>query len=135
MSNQKENMLHAQLERKGDKLEFRDPIKKKMYSELIQNMEEGQIADMFLDVNVDDGTLAQLAKVHASIREIAKHTGNTFEDIKIDVKEKAGLCFTKRRNGKDYLMCKSLGDCSKTEMGLVIEAINEIGLFVGINFY
>jgi len=131
---QKENMLHAQLERKGDKLEFRDPIKKKLYSELIQSMEEGQFVDLFLDVNVDDGTLPQLARIHASIREIAKETGNTFEDVKLDVKERAGLCFTKRRNGKDFMMCKSLGDCSKSEMALVIEAINEIGRFVGINF-
>jgi tRNA U34 2-thiouridine synthase MnmA/TrmU len=131
---QKENMLHAQLERKGDKLEFRDPIKKKLYSELIQNMEEGQIADLFLDVNCDDGTLAQLARAKASIRAIAKETGNLFEDVQLDVKEKAGLCFVKRRNGKDFLMCKSMGDCSKTEMGLIIEAINEIGRFVGINF-
>ena len=131
---QKENMLHAQLERKGDKLEFRDPIKKKLYSDLVANLEQGQVVDIFLDANVDDGTLAQLAKVHASIRELAKHTGYSFEDMKLEIKHAAGLCIKKEIHGESFMICKSFSKCSKTELGLAVTAIQEVGQTVGINF-
>lgn len=131
---QKENILYAQVERKGEKLEFLDPVKRRLYTEFIENLEEGQVADLFLDANVDDGTLPQLAKIHASIREIAKTSGHSFSDIKLEVKHNAGLCVKKNLHGEDFLICKSFAHCSKSELALAMQAIEEIGKNVGIVF-
>jgi hypothetical protein len=62
------------------------------------------------------------------IREIAQEIGYTFEEAKLVVKRKAGLCFTK--NKEEY--CKSFGQCDKNELNLAIQACIEIGDFSGM---
>jgi hypothetical protein len=84
----------------------------------------------FFDANLDDGTLTQIAKVKACIRELAKETGSTFESTERDIKIASGLCFDK--DGEAY--CRSFADCSKDELSLTIQTIIERGDFVGINF-
>ena len=61
------------------------------YKRFIQALEVGDQVDMYMEINSADNTLLQLAKVHKCIRELAKHTGNSFDDIKMVVKDKAGL--------------------------------------------
>jgi hypothetical protein len=87
-----------------------------------------------MESNVDDGTVPQLAKVHVCIRELAKEIGYSFEDMKLEVKRRAGLCVKKELGGELFMVCKSFGDCSKEELGLAVEAILQIGDTVGINF-
>ena len=104
------------------------------YDAFVADLQPGQIVDVFYDANKDDGTLAQLAKVHACIRQLAMDTGDSFENLKFEVKRLSGLCITKEVNGEKYMVCKSLSKCSKEELGLVIETIVQIGDTVGINF-
>jgi len=61
-------------------------------------------------------------------REIANEIGYTFEEIKLQVKRKAGLCFTK--DNTEY--CKSFGKCDKSELNTVIQTCLEIADFNGI---
>ena len=79
-----------------------------------------------MEIQSDDGSLAQLAKIHAMIRDLSLHTGYSFEDSKLIIKHKAGLCIEKTIEGEKFLYCKSLGDCSKQELSLVIQAIEEV---------
>ena len=104
------------------------------YNTFLAGLQPGQIVDVFFDANKDDGTLAQLAKVHACIRQLAMDTGDSFENLKFEVKRLSGLCVAKEVNGEKYMICKSLSKCSKEELGLVIETIIQIGDTVGINF-
>jgi hypothetical protein len=137
---QKSNVLHIQYK----VLEYKDEwgtLYKRLYPQDIQKhdafldgLEAGQIVDGFYDANKDDGTLAQLAKVHACIRQLAIDTGDNFDDLKFEVKKMSGLCVAKEINGEKFLVCKSFSKCSKEELGLVIETIIQIGDTVGINF-
>lgn len=110
------------------------PIDLQKHDDFMNGLVEGQIVDGFYDANKDDGTLAQLAKVHACIRQLAIDTGDNFEDLKFEVKKMSGLCVAKEINGEKFLVCKSFSKCSKEELALVIETIIQIGDTVGINF-
>ena len=90
-------------------------------------LEEGVYIDVYMEVNDPNGTLAQLAKLHAMIRDLAAHTGETFNDMKLYVKDRAGLV---TREAND-IHIKSFKDCSKLELSLAIQAC--IGLGEEIN--
>lgn len=137
---QKSNILHIQYKVLQQRDEWGTPYKRlypidlEKHDSFLESLEVGQIVDGFYDANKDDGTLAQLAKVHACIRQIAIDTGDNFDDLKFEVKKMSGLCVAKDINGEKFLVCKSFSKCSKEELGLVIETIIQIGDTIGINF-
>ena len=137
---QKQSVLHIQYTVMDSHDEWGNPTKilrpsdSAKYEMFMHGLTAGQIIDAFYDANKDDGTLAQLAKVHACIRQLAMDTGDNFEDLKFEVKKMSGLCVAKEINGEKFLVCKSFSKCSKEELGLVIETIIQIGDTVGINF-
>lgn len=131
---QKHNIFHGQFVMgPNGKLNVAEKSKVK-YAEFLKHIEPDQTVECFFETNKDDGTLDQLAKVHVCIRELAKETGATFEEMKLEVKKRAGLCFTTDFNGERVLFCKSLGDASKEELSLLMEAIITLGDFNNINF-
>tara|TARA_R110002020_G_scaffold137016_1_gene305681 strand:- start:1874 stop:2257 length:384 start_codon:yes stop_codon:yes gene_type:complete len=111
--------------------EFVHTIKAKgtLYNKWLEELPEGTKIEIFASVSGDDGTNAQLAKIHAMIRELANDIGHTFQEIKLEAKRKTGLCFIKDK--QEY--CKSFKDCSKQELNLVIQSLVEIGDFTGLN--
>jgi hypothetical protein len=100
-----------------------------IYKKWIEELPEGTKIEIFASISSEDGTNAQLAKIHAMIRELANEIGNTFQELKIEAKRQAGLCFT--RDKQEY--CKSFKDCSKQELNLVIQALIDMGDFTGMN--
>ena len=108
-------------------LQFKSNLEKKTYEEFISNLPEGSQADIFISTDASGkSTNNQLAKVHKSIRDLAAFTGATFEEMKVEVKRKAGLY-------SGPASFKSFADCSKEEINLAIQAAIEIGDFTGIN--
>lgn len=134
MSKKKDAMFTTILKKSGGKLVYAIDADEKIYRAFVDALEEGQRVELFFDANKDDGSLAQLAKIYKCIRELAKETGAQFEDVKLDVKRRSGLCFVKIIEEEKYMFCKSLGDCSKEDLGLVIETIVTMGDAVNINF-
>lgn len=100
------------------------------YFQLEKDLAEGEIVEVYITKieNEDDKTSGQLAKVHACIRELARETGHTFEEMKETVKEKAGLIDPA---SKEY---KSFSDCNKKELSDAIQMCIEIGNIVGYYF-
>jgi len=103
--------------------------KGKLYDNWVKELPEGTKIEIFTSISEENGTNAQLAKIHAMIRELANEIGNTFQEIKLEAKRKTGLCFV--RDKQEY--CKSFKDCSKQELNLVIQSLIEIGDFVNLN--
>lgn len=93
---------------------------------LIKSLENGQKWEITHELTNDDASYAQLAKVHACVREVAKDTGHTVDDIKNLVKQKAGLY-------SDPGKLRSFANCSKAELSAAIQAVIEIGDDLGIN--
>lgn len=130
----KNNIFHGQLIKKENGTLSTVSTSTHKYQEFLKNLEPGQTVEIFMEANESDGTLAQLAKIHACIRQFAKDTGDTPQAVKFEVKKRSSLCFITEYEGEKVLFCKSLGDCSKDELGLVLKVIIEMGEFVGINF-
>ena len=108
-------MFSGKFIKKDGKLIFAHPQDKLAYEIFLEKIPEGQKVDMYLDLIGVDHSKAQLAKVHACIRELAKESGYTFDEMKLVIKEHAGLAG------------KSFGECSKSDLMLAIEACIQIG--------
>jgi len=114
-------MVSIKLIKKNGKLIFVDNKEKLAYQIFLDKIKEGQKLEMYIDLADADHSKAQLAKVHACIRELAKESGYTFEEMKALVKESSGL-------GN-----KSFADASKDDLMLAIEACIEIGKELNVN--
>lgn len=134
MSRKKDNMFSGTLKKEGDKLIYVKNSDQQIYKLFVEHLEQGQLVDVFMDAQTDDGSLAQLAKIYKCIRELAKETGDEFEDMKLLIKKKAGLCMKKDIDGEVIMYCKSFGKASKDELCMVIDTIIKIGDLVGMNF-
>jgi hypothetical protein len=108
-------------------LEFTSHAQARQFEEFLSHVEQGSIVDVFYEVTHDDGTLPQLAKLHVLIKQLATHTGYTVDDMKLLVKDKAGLCLVREVSGKEYFLAKSFGECSKEELSLAIQACIALG--------
>jgi hypothetical protein len=113
--------------KKNGQIEFYTIAASKKFEIFVSNIPDNTIVECFYEVQHDDGTLPQLAKIHAMIKELSIFTGETVENMKLLVKDKAGLCIVREVSGKEYFLAKSFGDCSKDELSLAIQALIEIG--------
>jgi hypothetical protein len=94
------------------------------FNEFKSTIPEGHIVQMFMEISdPNEKSLSQLAKIHAMTRQLAIHNGETFAAMKIEVKQKAGMCINNT--------CKSFSDYTTDELNLAIKAAAEIGEFVG----
>lgn len=122
-------MLSVKLVKKDGKLTYPDDQSKLAYQIFLDKLPEGQKVEMYIGLADADHSVAQLAKVHACIRELAKESGYTFEEMKVLIKERSGLCY----EAGEATICKSFADCSKDELALAIEACVEVGKIYNIN--
>lgn len=102
-----------------------DKIREDTYK---KSLKKGQLIECTFEVQIQDGSYGQLAKVHACARQLSKDTGTSLDDMKKEIKKKAGLVLA---NGE----LKSFGDCSKEDLSLAIQAAIEIGEMVGCNLH
>ena len=109
-------MFNGKFIKKEGKLIYFSPKDKLAYEIFLDKISEGQVIDMYIDLADADHSKAQLAKVHACIRELAKESGYTFDEMKMIIKQTAGL-----EN-------KSFADCSKDELMLAIESCIQVGI-------
>jgi hypothetical protein len=116
--------------KRNGRLEFPSLAISKQHEVFVSDVPDGTIVEFFFEVQQDDGTIPQLAKLHAMIRELALHVGEPFEDMKLLVKDKAGLCLAREVSGKEYFLAKSFGECSREELSLAIQAAIDIGINV-----
>lgn len=127
---QKNLTFAGHLKKHEGRLVYASAVSGKQYDEFLKHIDEGQFVDVFFDANKDDGTLAQIAKIKASIRGLSSETGETFEDMELKIKKKSGLYFEKEVDGERWKIVKSFGKCSKEELSLAIQCILEIEQFV-----
>ena len=122
--------LNGKFIKRNGRLEFSSLAVSKQHEVFVSEVPDNTIVEFFFEVQQDDGTLPQLAKLHAMIRELALHIGEPFEDMKLLVKDKAGLCLSREVAGKEYFLTKSFGECSREELSLAIQAAIDIGISV-----
>jgi hypothetical protein len=93
----------------------------------LQQIPEGSKVTVTYEIVQDNGSYAQMSKLHKCIRELAEYSGNTLDEMKMYVKEETGLI-----EGDSH---KSFADCSKEELSLAIETCISIGEKIGFPLY
>ena len=122
-------MFSAKFIKKNGKLTYRTEKESLAYAEFVKLVEEGEELEMFISIQGKAGSYAQISKIHVCIREMAKESGYTFDEMKTIIKQQSGLCY----DAGDVEYCKSFADCSKDELVLAIEACIQIGKEFNIN--
>jgi hypothetical protein len=64
---------------------------------------------------------------------LAQEAGYTFEEMKLLVKQRSGLCVVFTEGDTTQEICKSFGECTKDELSMAIQACIEIGEIYNIN--
>ena len=121
--------LFSNLTKKNNKLEYNIKAQERIFNKFVEDLPEGAKVEIFVSVSGDNGTNAQIAKIHVMIRQLADDLGYSFSEMKLQIKRQAGLCFNK--GGTEY--CKSFGDCNKSELSSVIQELIITGDEVGSN--
>ena len=124
MANQLPVSIRAKVVSKNLKI---DPLGSAKLGLFIKGLQEGETVVITYEVQTADHSYAQLSKLHKCIRELAAYTGDTFEDMKLQVKLRAGLCTDTN--------CKSFSECSKEELSMAIQAVIEIGDLVDFSLH
>ena len=119
-------MFIGTLVKKNSKLGYSNKKDKLLYDLFVDKIKEGEEVEIFVCIKGHKANVAQISKVHASIRVIAMELGYSFEDMKLLVKQRAGLCFEVEDDDKRKVVCKSFADCSSHEISLAIQACNDL---------
>ena len=101
------------------------PVDSLKINDLLKGMKEGDKILATYEKENNNGSYAQLAKLHACIRQLAHDSGVGFNEMKLLIKKKAGLII------RDDI--KSFGDCSSQELSIAIQAAIETGDFLNSN--
>ena len=101
------------------------------FKKFVKEIPEGKTVNVIMEIADASKSLAQLAKIHKCIRILANEIGYTFEEMKLAVKERAGLTVGDLTTSEGY--AKSFADCSVEEINLAIQACIEIGDTVNTN--
>lgn len=113
--------------KRGGTLINRRPLDKIKTDTLLEQIKDGDEVEVTYEIKHKDGSYAQLSRLHASIRALANETGASFEEIKLEIKRKAGLVIGDR--------ILSFGDCSKEQLGKCIQITIEVGDMLNVNMH
>jgi hypothetical protein len=127
-----DNILNISFVKVGNNLKPTTEAEKLLFKEFVNNLAEGQVVKFFLEADDASQSKKQLAKIHVCIRKLATEMGYTFEEMKLEIKRKAGLAYGDLNTSDGYV--KSFADCSNDEITLVFEALNEAGALVNLQF-
>lgn len=121
--------LYLEAKTENKKISYPVSSYKAKLKNFIESLPDDSKLEIFISVKDDKGSLAQLAKIHAMIKELANELGYTFEDMKLEAKRRSGLLIT----SNNEVHIKSFKDCDKGELNGVIQTLIEIGDFSGMN--
>lgn len=100
----------------------------------VKSLHAGTVLDSYFTViNDNNKTLAQLQKVHAMIRDLSLQIGISFNDLKTEIKTRAGLYnVIDSETGEKEV--KSFANCSKDELNSAIEECMIIDNFLNNHY-
>ncbi|NDD82679.1 hypothetical protein EBZ38_00145 [bacterium] len=119
--------ITIKLEKRNNQLVVSNELGKAKLDLFIKGLSDGEQVSVTYEVASKTGNYAQMSKLHKCIRELANYTGDSFEDMKLQVKIRSGLCIDND--------CRSFAECSIQELSLAIQAAIEIGDIVGFNLH
>lgn len=105
---------------RNGKLEHTLKAKEEMLNEIIKELPEGTKIEVFANTVGMKGSNAQLAKIHAMLRQLADDIGDDPLSLKEHVKNQV-------------MITKSFADCDTEELNSIIQTIITLGDWNGSN--
>ena len=106
--------------KRNGKLEHTVKAKEGILNDIIKDLPEGTKIEVFANTVGMKGSNAQLAKIHAMIRQLANDIGEDPVSLKEHIKKQA-------------MIDKSFADCDLEELNSVIQTIITLGDWSGSN--
>ena len=106
--------------KRNGKLEHTVKAKEGILNDIIKELPEGTKVEVFANTMGMKGSNAQLAKIHAMIRQLANDIGEDPASLKEHIKNQA-------------MIDKSFGECDIEELNSVIQTILSLGDWNGSN--
>ena len=106
--------------KRNGKLEHTVKAKEGILNDIIKELPEGTKVEVFANTMGMKGSNAQLAKIHAMIRQLANDIGEDPASLKEHIKNQA-------------MIDKSFGECDTEELNSVIQTILSLGDWNGSN--
>jgi len=122
-------VLSIKFKKKNGKLVIDNLLSKEQYRLFIAQVKDNDSVNAIFEIKRVENTKLYLAKIHVCIKELADEMGDTPANVKKQVKKECGMSYTK--DGKEEY--DSFAECSKEELGNVIETIIQMGNFLGMN--
>lgn len=97
---------------------------KEALNQWIKKLPDGEDIAIRFVAQKDFKSTRQLRLLYKEFREIAKFTGSSVEDVKLDMKYHFGLCYTHTIENKNITICKSISDLKKSEISELIESVD-----------
>lgn len=119
--------VSVRFKKENKELIVSDKISQVKLDMFVKQLEEGQKVVVTYEIVNDDASYAQLSKLHKCIRELAEYSGMSMDDMKLYVKNEAGLV-----KGDSVV---SFADCSKEDLSSAIQACISIGDKIGFPLY
>ena len=73
--------LFSNLTKKDGELVYNIKAQEKIYNTFVDDLPEGSKVEIFVSVSGDNGTNAQIAKIHVMIRQLANDIGYSFGEM------------------------------------------------------
>lgn len=102
-------------------------IDKVKFDTFFDGLKEGERIEVTYETIHNDATRAQMKKLRASIRAIAKETGETEAEMTLIIKKRCGFLMGNTE--------ASFGDASKDELSRAIQECIIVGDIVNINLH
>ena len=109
----------------GSEIKF-NIVSEALLKEYLKALPDGAEIEIFISTVSAKASKAQIAKVHANIRQLSNELGYTIDEVKDLVKKKAHLI-------NDEGKLKSFADCTRDELSRAIEETISMGDFTGSN--
>jgi hypothetical protein len=119
--------VSVKFKKENKELVVADKISQVKLDMFVKQLEDGQKLVVTYEVVNDDASYSQISKLHKCIRELANYSGMSMDDMKLYVKNEAGLV-----KGDSVI---SFADCSKEEISTAIQACISIGDKIGFPLY
>jgi hypothetical protein len=119
--------ISVKFKKENKELIIANQLSKVQLDLFVKQLEEGQKVLVTYEVVNDDASYGQISKLHKCIRELAEYSGMSMDDMKLYVKNEAGLV-----KGDSVV---SFADCSKEEISSAIQACISIGEKIGFPIY
>ena len=119
--------VSVKFKKENKELVVADKISQVKLDMFVKQLEDGQKLLVTYEVVNDDASYSQISKLHKCIRELASYSGMSMDDMKLYVKNEAGLV-----KGDSAI---SFPDCSKDEISNAIQACISIGDKIGFPLY